>query len=244
MPLRFINPNFHVILIHYPLGVFVLGVVLELLSFMWRSSPIRIASKMMIILGALLTIPAATSGIYALYDVTTHQGINDARYQMLRWHVIYMGIASVLAVACAVVALGSSDHWRRKLHFGLLAGVVIAWGLMVVGAWHGGETIYQQGTSVAIISIKDQETALTDLPHKERHLIWTNDKNDPTVGRYYAKYNDVVGYYIGGELQQHLIVAGFAVALAMGALGLSFRRLNTVRSRGDGRGNRDAANVG
>ncbi|MDB5329139.1 MAG: hypothetical protein JWP03_290, partial [Phycisphaerales bacterium] len=128
MPLRFVNPNLHVILIHYPLGVFVLGVFIELFSFLWRRSAVRTAARFMIVIGALLTLPAATSGIYALWDVKTHQGLDDARYHMLRLHVIFMGIASILAVTCAVTALGASDAWRKKLYWPLLLDVVIAWG--------------------------------------------------------------------------------------------------------------------
>ena len=46
MPLRFVNPNYHVILIHYPLGVFVLGVILELLGLIfWRRSSARVAGR-------------------------------------------------------------------------------------------------------------------------------------------------------------------------------------------------------
>src|SRR5205807_2675734 len=69
VPVRFLNPNYHVILIHYPLGVFVLGVILEMFSFFWRKSSVRSAARWMILLGALLSIPAATSGIAALDEV-------------------------------------------------------------------------------------------------------------------------------------------------------------------------------
>ena len=42
MAKEFINPNWHVILIHYPLGVFVLGVVIERFSFLYRRSTLRL----------------------------------------------------------------------------------------------------------------------------------------------------------------------------------------------------------
>lgn len=149
MPLRFLNPNFHVILIHYPLGVFVLGVVLELFGFLWRGSSLRTAARWMIVLGALLTLPAATSGVAALHDVVG-VGLSGGQKAMLYWHVIYMGIASILAALCAVIGLGATDRWRKLLYFPLLLGVVGAWGLMVLGAYQGGETIFRQGTAVTI----------------------------------------------------------------------------------------------
>ncbi|MDB5291355.1 MAG: hypothetical protein JWL69_2596 [Phycisphaerales bacterium] len=225
MPLRFVNPNLHVILIHYPLGVFVLGVFLELFSFMWRRSAVRTAARFMIVIGALLTLPAATSGIYALHDVAKFQGIDDARYHMLRMHVIFMGIASILAVACAVTGLGASDAWRKKLQIPLMAGVVIAWALMVFGAWHGGETIYQHGTSVAIIKVKEVEDAEGNTA-KKTVLVPLKEPESKDL----KSYKPVVKYYIGGELQQHLILSGFAFAAAFGALGLSIRRLTTAHA--------------
>ncbi|MDB5299587.1 MAG: hypothetical protein JWO87_1250 [Phycisphaerales bacterium] len=225
MPLRFVNPNLHVILIHYPLGVFVLGVFLELFSFLWKRSPVRTAARFMIVIGALLSLPSATSGIYALFDVRKNQGLDDARYHMLRLHVIYMGIASILAVTCAVVGLGASDAWRKKLHIPLLAGVVIAWGLMVFGAWHGGETIYQHGTSVAIIKVKEVEDADGNTA-KKTVLVPLKEPESKDL----KSYKPVVRYYIGGELQQHLVLSGFAFAAAFGALGLSIRRLTTAHA--------------
>src|SRR5688572_1229892 len=62
-----IIPNWHVILIHYPLGVFMLGMLLELLLLVFRHhGPVRSAARWMIVLGALAGLPAAYSGMYAL----------------------------------------------------------------------------------------------------------------------------------------------------------------------------------
>jgi len=228
VPLRFINPNLHVILIHYPLGVFVLGVVLELLGFLWRGSSLKNAARWMIVLGALASLPAATSGIYALFDVRHFQKIDAASYHFLRQHVIFMGIGSILAVACAVAGIGASDKWRKTLYWYLLAGVVAALAMMVIGAWNGGETIYQNGTSVAILKVKIVTDA-DDNPVKDANgkpvfktaLVPLKEETHS-----FKEYNDVVKYYIGGDLQQHLIFSGLALAFALGALGLSIRRIN------------------
>ena len=219
VPLRFINPNLHVILIHYPLAVFVLGVFLELFSFLWRRSPVRIAARWMIVIGAFLTLPAATSGIYALYDVAKQQGSNPARYNLFWWHVLYEGAAAILAVACAVTAMGASDLWRKRLYFPLLAGVVIAWGLMVVGAWNGGEGIYQHGASVAIVKVESGKPALQELKTETHPLKDADGK---------LSYATIVDYYLGGVLQHHLVISGFSFAAAFAALGLSLRRRNAT----------------
>src|SRR5678815_4596006 len=70
MAKEFINPNWHVILIHLPLGVFMLGMVLELALLVFRHrGGGRTASRWMVVLGALASLPAAYSGMYALSDV-------------------------------------------------------------------------------------------------------------------------------------------------------------------------------
>ena len=48
----FIHPNFHVILIHYPLGLLTLGVLIETLCAVWRHPSLRSAGRWMLLLGA------------------------------------------------------------------------------------------------------------------------------------------------------------------------------------------------
>ena len=234
MPLRFVNPNFHVILIHYPLGVFMLGVTLEFLSFLWRRSTLRVAAKYMIVLGALLSLPAATSGIWALADVQK-QGVTPARYEFLRNHVIFEGGAAIAATILAVIAIGASDRWRRRLYFPLLVGFMAVGGGFVIGSWFGGETVYQQGTSVGIIKVEtahnDDDEIIKDAsgkPVQQLKLIKEATPPDLKDDKGNYKYGTVVNYYLGGATQLHLLGAGFAFAFAMGALGLSIRRLHAT----------------
>jgi uncharacterized membrane protein len=232
VPLRFVNPNYHVILIHYPLGVFVLGVILELLGLVfWRRSSARVAGRWMILIGALLSLPAATSGIYALADVARQMGPAKAqlyaeRYAYLKRHVWVMSIASIVAVFSSVIWLAANNHWRRTLWLPSFVGVLIAWGLMTYGAWYGGETIYRQGTAVALIRYKtttedEVTTAKPALkPVREPELSFTPED----------RYHTIVSYFIAGELQAHIIVSGFAFAAVIGAIGLSLRRMTTLRA--------------
>src|SRR5437763_3687026 len=136
VPVRFLNPNYHVILIHYPLGVFVLGVILEMFSFFWRKSSVRSAARWMILLGALLSIPAATSGIAALDEVKTQGAWSAERYEFMRDHVKYMTIGTLLACFFAVLALGASDRWRNRLRIPIMLGLIAAWVFMTWGAWY------------------------------------------------------------------------------------------------------------
>jgi uncharacterized membrane protein len=199
---HFLNPNYHVILIHYPLGVFMLGLTIEIFSFLWKNSSIRVAARWMILLGGLATLPAATSGIYALSDVTSN--LTSQAEHMLRMHVWLQSIATLLATFTAVFALAASDGWRRRFHLVALGIFATCGGLMVVGAWYAGESVYTQGVAVRLApapgSTETKPAVATDL-------------------------KDKITFYTGEPIQIHMILAGVMFALAMASLGLSIRKI-------------------
>src|SRR5687767_14569856 len=86
VPKEFINPNLHVILIHYPLGLLVVGTLIELFSFLgWRRSAFRVAGRWMLLIGILSLPPTMFSGLYALADVNkSSQTPDDATWQEAR----------------------------------------------------------------------------------------------------------------------------------------------------------------
>lgn len=204
--MHFLNPNYHVILIHYPLGVFMLGLTIEVFSFLWRDSSVRIAARWMILLGGLATLPAATSGIYALSDALIGPHWTPRGEHMLRMHTWLQSIATLLATFTAVFALAASDSWRRRFHLIALGIFAACGGLMVVGSWYGGESVYTQGVSVREGSEADSaDTKPAKAP--ERNL------------------EETVTFYAGEPTQMHMIGAGVMFALAMASLGLSIRKI-------------------
>ena len=207
MPLHFVNPNFHVILIHYPLGVFMLGVMLELGGFLWRRSSVRVAARWMILLGGLASLPAATSGIFALSDVATHQDMTKDREHFLRLHTILQSCASLLAVFTVVFGLAASNHMRRRAQPVLMLLLLLCAGGMVVGSWFGGETVYTQQTAVQVLRDSESPDAATPPPAKRTHKI---------------------SYYTGQPVQIHMIMAGVAFAFALASLGLSIRKITSL----------------
>lgn len=201
MPERhLITPNVHVILVHFPLGIFVLGVFLETFSFLWRRSTVRLAARWMILFGALLSVPAALSGIDALKDVAerSRPELSDKQWGLLQKHLMLTGIGAGIAAVAAVFGLGLSDHSRKRLYIyiPLLSAMIAAAGLMTFGSHFGGEGIFLEGVAVRL-------------------------KGKPAPGlAYYAPPRSL-----------HVLTAGLAIAIGLGALGASFRVLSTVRQR-------------
>jgi uncharacterized membrane protein len=204
--LKFINPNLHVVLVHYPLALLISGTLIELFSFMWRRHAFRAAGRWMILLGALSGIPTAISGVYALYDVANPTDasvtwkearaaapLNAQQWTMLQNHLLLQTAATTLAVLVVIIWIGCSDTWRRRLHIPLLLGLLIVCGLTASGAWFGGEIVYRFGTGVS-------QTAPTTAPIS-------------------------VEYFLPPE-QAHMILAGITVAIALAALALSVRNIS------------------
>ena len=57
--------NWHVVLVHFPIGLLGMGLAIEILGFLWRRSSVRAAARWMILLGTLGCMTALTSGLYA-----------------------------------------------------------------------------------------------------------------------------------------------------------------------------------
>jgi uncharacterized membrane protein len=210
-----IAPNLHVALIHYPLAMLAVGVLTELFGFLWPRSTVRTAGRWMILIGALSAIPAAFSGIYALRAVArVDMGIDhpwaDVRaaspvlsdpavWHALRNHTLYQSIATGVAVLAAVVYLGAGDAARRALQAPVMALLVLSIGGMMAGAWLGGEAIYKHGTGVDRGWPPTPADAAAPSPTRIEQLF-------PPV-------------------ELHVVLAGVTVAIAVAAIGLSFRRL-------------------
>jgi uncharacterized membrane protein len=165
---EFVNPNFHVALVHIPLGLLFTGVLIELFSFLgWRRGGFHAAGRWMILLGTLTAIPVAISGVYALADVSK-VGLSETDAQ-LPWkdvvtksplvqdheaweqmedHALVQSIATGVLVLVVLVWLSASDKWRARLYWPLLVILLTGVGMSAAGAWYAGEAVYTHGVGV------------------------------------------------------------------------------------------------
>jgi uncharacterized membrane protein len=233
-PIQLVNPNFHVILIHLPIGLLVAGTIIELLSFMYRRHSFRAAGRWMILLGALATIPAATTGLYAarqamgspedkLVDVKREAPLNAEEWDQLRHHIKLNSSATVILAVLVIAWVGASDRIRSRGHIAYLIVLLIAVGLIICGSWHGGEMVYanQMGTNLV-------KGGWPPAAEKEKEAAPPENK-EPTVQGKWAfdalRTSDEQLRKISDTVDIHVQLAGWTAALAVITLGLSLRNL-------------------
>lgn len=226
MPKEFINPNLHVILIHYPLGLLTIGLLIEVFSFIgWRRSSFRMAGRWMLLLGILSLPPVMFLGLYALTDVNRHSEtpldatwiesrlqspIQGEAWEFMTRHAWSNAAGSTLLLILMVLWMGSSDAWRRKLHLLYVLGLLAGFAALVFGAWHGGEMVYRHGVGVEVV----RERADTQD-------VEGSGSGSPAIIEQ-TTIKDLTAYY-APPLQVHMILAGGTVSLALAALGVSLR---------------------
>jgi uncharacterized membrane protein len=214
---RIIVPNYHVILIHFPLALLATGLLIELLSFRRHLSSFSVAGRWMILIGALALTPAVTSGVSALQDVMNQgksqsdswtdlkasSGFSSEDWEMVKDHVILNGAAAVLALIGVVLWLAGRHPFAQPTGIAIFAIMLTALLLSLLGAWHGGEMVFRQGFGVDF----RKGVVMGNAPGNSRR-----EHFDTLVQP--------------GQI--HIILAGFVFALTAGALGVSLRRCKVL----------------
>ncbi len=217
-----IRPNWHPLLVHYPIALLTLGVFLELAGLVFRRSTVRIGARWMILLGAILAVPAATSGMYAYKEVVSPEGDgpwvtqkaqsplnrpadawNHDEWKFLSDHLWNNSAVTLgfLLVVCAYVAC--SDRWRGRVYAPCL--LLLVFGLTVLGraSWHGGESVYRFQTAVYQPS---------DGPPPWQAPLDDDEKTTEGQAKYFLP-----------PMQVHLALAGLTFALTLAAAAASVR---------------------
>ncbi len=236
---QLINPNLHVILIHYPIALLFIGTAIELFAFLWRRSSFRAAGRWMILIGALAAMPAVTTGMYAANQAMAADGaeswtdlkqqahLSDAQWDQLRLHIRFNSIAAALLAILVVIWLGSSDHFRRKAHPIFLILLLTAVGLISAGAWRGGELVYAHSTGVGLVK-GGWPTSMPQSSPTTNHAApaqWAFDALNTA---------NTQTQRIDAPLDIHAMLAGWVIAFSLLTLGLSLRALSpTTTERGE-----------
>lgn len=92
----------HVVLIHFPIALFLSGVLFDLLSRGKRTSHLAVAAYLNISVAAVTVFPVVGTGVLAWQFVLEGKKLKG----LLLWHLMAASLAAVLVIASWLV------HWR------------------------------------------------------------------------------------------------------------------------------------
>ncbi len=143
-----IIPNWHPLLVHFPVALLSVSAFFHLAAKVMQSKP-RFASPCAVLahatlwLGALAALPTAILGWQAFNSVNHDSAGHIAMLTHRAWAL------STLAVLALVAGW---DAWRNKVDASpavpVIAAVLVAWVMVAITAWHGGELVYRHGLGV------------------------------------------------------------------------------------------------
>lgn len=142
-----ILPNWHPVFVHFTVALLIIAAVMHLLShFLPKgevSNQLTIVARWNFWIGVVFTLLTVAAGWYAYntvgHDAPTHIVMTEHRNWAMATFTLLLGIAWW---EYYLSRRGKDKNW---LFTGLL---VIAAGLLLSTAWHGGELVYRYGLGV------------------------------------------------------------------------------------------------
>jgi uncharacterized membrane protein len=214
-----IEPNLHAALVHFPIALIAMGVLLEVLGWLWPRCGARSAGRWMLVLGIFSCIPVITTGLYAMSQTVNPGGMQgeawsvvagnatwtDAHWEVMADHIFYMAIGTAVLLVCIVIWIAASDNARSKIHVAGMLLILAATGMILYGSDKGGKLVYHHSTGVGVVETSAMDTVAKEGVSSIRHL------------------GDIVS-----PMELHTLAAGLTIAFIAAALGLSVRRSNVA----------------
>lgn len=145
-----IIPNVHPIFVHFTVALLSIsvGLFLMLLLFQGRLptnlyTQLHTVARWNLWLGAALTLLTGLAGLYAYntvdHDTPSHLAMTEHR----NWAIATIALFSGLAIWSMYRTFVTKPHGRTFVFVMLIAG-----GILMSTAWHGGEVVYRYGIGV------------------------------------------------------------------------------------------------
>ena len=142
-----ILPNWHPIFVHFSVALLTIAAALHVASHfitpVERAAQCALVARWNLWLGAGLTLFTVAAGWYAYNTVTHDTPSHAAMTEHRNW---------ALLTTLVFLAIVAWEYWLQKHKLGkswLFTGLLlIATGLLLSTAWHGGELVYRYGLGV------------------------------------------------------------------------------------------------
>ena len=161
-----IIPNWHPAFVHFPIAFATAAVFFVACGVVFKAKPwaqqCLLFGHWMLWGAAIFACIAAVFGWFA-YNSVEH---DEAGHQAMTLHAYW-----ALSAVGALVVLAALDVRSRRFvgmpGSGFLVLLVVAWGLVISTAWHGGEVVFRHG--VGVMSLPKPENHGHDHAHGDGH---------------------------------------------------------------------------
>ena len=142
-----IIPNLHPVFVHFTVALLIIAATIHLLSHFLPNgelaNQLAIVARWNLWLGVGFTLLTVAAGWYAFYTVSHDTPSHLAMIEHRNWAMATLAV--FLGIAAWEYYLSRRGKGKGWLFTGLL---VIAAGLLLSTAWHGGELVYRYGLGV------------------------------------------------------------------------------------------------
>ena len=135
--------NFHPILVHFPIVLWLAALLFQLLAMMRASDEMQRTATRMLYLGTLAAVVTILSGWAAENSIPPGEA-----QRALGVHETLMLVTSSLAFALCLFAFFARKNFTVQLRKVMLAGLVILAALLTIGADRGAQLVYGYGAAV------------------------------------------------------------------------------------------------
>ncbi len=145
-------PNVHPLIVHFPIALFLTGVGVDALGWLLKQASLKWAGLVMVLLGALLAVPALATGLAIEETIEAQIEHIPGAEEALEAHEEVAIPTTATLLGAALLRLGLAVRPRLRALLGLYAAVaLVGAGLLVITGYRGGELVYTYGAGVQVV---------------------------------------------------------------------------------------------
>ena len=147
-------PNLHPLVVHFPIALFLVGFVIDALSWLLKNETLKRAGLIMVLLGALTAIPAVVTGLAIEETIEAQIEALSGAEAALEAHEELAIPTTVVLLGAALLRLGLVVRPRLRALLALYLAVgAVGLGMLAVTGYRGGELVYRYGAGIQSPSV-------------------------------------------------------------------------------------------
>lgn len=170
-----IIPNWHPIFVHFTVALISIATFFYCTGFVFHNQKfgqeMLVAGRWCLWFGMLAAIATVTAGFIAYYTIVHDTPSHEAMVIHRNWALLTLSVIVIISFFSIRTYLKDkkSSGW-------FLLGILIAFSLVTITAWHGAELVYRYGLGVKSLP-KTSHTGHTHLSELQNYSVFSDGYN-------------------------------------------------------------------